>query len=159
MVARSTTADASFDFDPSQPGMTGRVTGRLNMLAPQQNGKAVSVEVQLLPAAPDSPPPASKGIQRLIRLVIHPHVTNQTTGEVLTTFDPPLKLTVSYTSQDLVGVANGPDGSPALFLITFYNDGTTWRWQKLATTVDPTKMTLTASLATLTPADPVGVGT
>ncbi len=158
MVARSTPSGASFDFDSSQPGMAGLVNGRLTITAPAQKGNDVTINAQLLPPAPDSPPPAGKGINRLIRMVIHPRVTDKQTGLVLTTFDPPLTLTVTYTADDLAGVSNGPDGNPQLFLVTFYSDGSAWRWQKLATTVDSTQMTLTATLTTLTPADPVGVG-
>ncbi len=158
MTPRSPFSDPEFVFIGGRPEMAGRVRGTVTITAPLQKGNEIAIDAQPLPPDPDAPPPAGKGIKRLIRTAIHPQVTDKTTGAALTTFDPPLTLTVSYSADDLTGVSNGPDGNPQLFLVTFYNAGDTWRWQKLETTVDPVQQTLTATLATLTPLDPVGVG-
>ncbi len=158
MAPHSPFPDPEFVFDAGQTDMAGRVRGMAKITAPRQNGNDIAIAAQPIPPDPDSLPPAGKGIQRIIRTVIHPHVTDKTTGTALTSFDPPLILTVSYGDDDLAGVSKGPDGNPQLCLITFYNAGGTWHWQKLATTVDPVQQTLTAKLDTLTPLDPVGVG-
>ncbi len=140
-------------FDPSNPQHAGRVRHQVEVVAPDE----YQVELQALPAEPnlDDPrvrPPARKKINGLIRTTMHLRVTHN--GQEVREFSSPLVLTVHYTPEDTRML---PPGGK-LSLISYYEEGGVWHWEKLNTIADQPPGTLTASVSTLHPADPIGVG-
>ncbi|MGB8646964.1 MAG: hypothetical protein WCF84_17135 [Anaerolineae bacterium] len=136
----------TYHFDPN-------VSRKVSVTAPDQKGRPLHVEARPIGPDPDTRPPEGKGIQELIVTVINPAVTDMGSRTPVTTFDPPLVFTVSYEPSD----ADKAGGAMNLALALYYQEKETWRWQRLATVVDPAQMTLTAEVATLTPLDPMGI--
>ncbi len=144
---------ASHIFDPNNPSYSRRVGSRVEVEAPDE----YQLELQDLPAEPnlDDPrvrPPARKNINGLIRTVAHFRVTRG--GQEVRQFSTPLTLTVHYTAEDTRRLPRGA----RLALIAYYEEGGVWHWEKLNTTIDEPPGTLKASVSTLHPADPIGVG-
>ena len=122
-----------------------------------------SAKFDALPLPTDMPSaaPASKGINKIITQLIEPQVTIN--GAVVTTFSPPLTITVEFTADDCVGAPHDADGKPKLFIFTAWKQGSAWKWEKLSTMVtctdkNCTQGTLTAQISTLRPGDPCGEG-
>jgi hypothetical protein len=114
-----------------------------------------------LPPDPDASPPPEKHIDRYITMVIHPEVRDAVTDEILTEFDPPLSLSIDFTSSDASEGGGGNGVKPTLSIITFFQEGEEWRWEKLETTIISSAPydsgILRAELKTLHPDDPVGM--
>ena len=145
-------------FDPERPGLIVSVTRRTTIVAPSQNGHAVQIALDRL-VGPPGPAPAAKGLGSFVVEVIHPTFTDTVTDQPLSTFSPPLTVTVNYTAEDAGGTSAGKvaGATPNLTLGTYYMAEDGWRFQKLDTSIDPAAMTLTAQVSSLTPADPIGI--
>lgn len=145
---------ASKSFNPGQHPVKRNV----KLEHPNPNAQ---MDALLLPTdVPGSAPPG-KGISKIVTMIIEPQV--KINGAEVTTFSPPLTITVDFDSQDSAGAPHGPDGKPKLILFTAWKQGNAWKWEKLATTVDCsdkecTRGTLTARISNLHPGDPVGEG-
>ena len=147
---------------------TRNASRRVTIVAPPQivDGKrqAVVVTALPLPTKPPPNPPEGKGIQRLINMVINPHVQVVETGRTLYDFNPPLTFTIEFTAEDAKAATRDPvTGAPQLSIITHYQDEKKgWRWQKWETAVKWVKSsdtgTLKADVKTLHPNDPVSEG-
>ncbi len=152
----------TFDFDEQE----GRVRRKLRVIAAEQTvaGKRqkVRIELRALPDVTNLKPPPEKQIDALLSVVINPVVYASETGESLTTFNPPLTVTVHYKKQDAEMTTESKDGTPQLSLVSAYESDDGWRFEKLPTTVTPNSGgnggTLTAQLSTLEPGDPLWVG-
>lgn len=151
----------TFTFTPEPTDAVPLVKRKVTIVAPPQTtakGSArVKITAQPLPADPPAPPPAGKGIERLITTVINPSVTNADTGAALSDFDPPFSVTIEYTDAD-AEAGGAKDGRPRLSLVTFYQAQDGWRWERLTTEVDAERRQLKAQLRTLQPKDPFGIG-
>lgn len=151
-----------FEFQPADKiGGTPLVKRQVVILAPDQmvvgKTRKLVVEAMPLPPEPMQTPPKEKGIERLLTTVINPLVRYADTRETATNFDPPLTFTFSFSGEDQEA-AGKTDDRPRLSIVTFYQDGEVWRWEKLPTDVDVKSMTCTAQVLTLTPRDPCGMG-
>jgi hypothetical protein len=152
----------TFTFAPSdEKGGVPLVKRRVTILARDQivrgQVRKLVVDALPLPADPSQPPPKGKDIDRLVTSVIHPRVRYEDSREILSDFDPPLTISITYDKAD-AEMSGEIEGKPRLSIVTFYQEGDVWRWQKLRTEVDAERMTITANLQTLTPKDPVGMG-
>lgn len=159
----------TFEFPADETGLTPITRRRtLVRVAPRTIGgvpRKLLVTAAPLSLPDDLTPPQSKNIAELVVAVINPSVRIAGTDQEVYEFDPPLELTVDYTSADAdKGKAAGASAAvaPELSLITVYNDGSDWRYERLATTVNhdaaTNSGTLTAPLETLHPQDPVAIG-
>jgi hypothetical protein len=163
MKAKSQT---TFDFEPTGQLFRALVTRHVTIEAPLQkvNGKHQELTVTPRPLPLRKPkPPAKKGIEKVVRMVIDPLVQIKDTGEVLNKFDPPLTITIHFTSQDADAARDPETGKPKLSIICYYRAGNKdYRWQKLKTKMSSRKPynegTLTATLSELLPDDPMGMG-
>jgi hypothetical protein len=158
-------APQTFDFQAGQE-LRAVVQRDTRILVPPQwvrdRRQKLRIELQSLPAIGQLKPPPEKKIDALLAAVINPTMYAEETGEPLTNFDPPLTLSISYTSEDAAETTIGKDGAPQLSIVTAYQSPEGWRFERLGTTVTPNRDgeggTLTAEVTTLEPADPFTIG-
>jgi hypothetical protein len=128
----------------------------------QSDGRPLEVVAMPLPSETLPMPPAGKGIKKIVRLVIEPHVRVEKNNAAVYHFDPPLVVTMEFTAEDAQVVARGPDSKPQLSIISCWKDGNAWHWERLKTTVACSGTcetgTLTAEIKTLRPNDPLCEG-
>jgi hypothetical protein len=104
--------------------------------------------------------------------LIEPQVRVVETGEELFRFDPPLKITVEFTEEDVataracakkLKLKMKANDKPPISLYTYWRDGNRLRWKQ----VKPDRVTwdrsgkrgtMTARIWTLKPKDPVADG-
>ncbi|MBI4674378.1 MAG: hypothetical protein HY741_22265 [Chloroflexi bacterium] len=155
----------TFDYE-EQDGAAALVRRKLRVVVPAQKGKGkpqkVRIDLKRLPALDSLKPPPEKHIDALLAVVINPVIFASESGEQLTTFDPPLTITIHYEEQDAALTTNSSDGVPQLSIVTVYESSDGWRFEKLQTTVSPNPNgnggTLTAQVTTLEPDDPFCMG-
>ncbi len=155
----------TYDFKDDNNAAVPTVRRHARIVAPAQivEGRQRRLVVSALPLADigDDKPPAEKGIAAILLTLMNPSVQTMDTKTLLYNFDPPLKLTFDYTGDDAAATTLGADGKPQLSLITAYPSQSGWKFERLATTVEPNGFgggTLTAWLYTLHPADPIAMG-
>ncbi|HZQ09367.1 MAG TPA: hypothetical protein VFD70_22505 [Anaerolineae bacterium] len=155
----------TYEFDDDNNSAVPTVRRRARIVAPAQivEGSQRRLVVSALPLTDigDNKPPAEKGITAILLTLMNPSVQTMDTKTALYNFDPPLKLSFDYNSDDAAATTMGADGKPQLSLITAYPSDSGWKFERLATTVEPNGAgggTLTAWLYTLHPADPVAMG-
>ncbi|MDL1896092.1 hypothetical protein FBQ82_07455 [Anaerolineae bacterium CFX7] len=154
----SNSESSVFEFESDRSGVAIPLTPRkLRLVVPNQRERRL--EVQALPWPSNVPSVLEKKEQpsaRVVTRVLNPLIRSSDGSEIIV-FDPPLTLTVFYTKEDADQASKSENGVPQLSLFTYYEaDGI--RWERLKTQVDPSAMTLTATLTTLNPQDPILIG-
>lgn len=152
-----------FTFEEDGVSAVPTTLRRTEIRVPAQsiNGarRKLTVVAAPLPAMPNDAPPAEKGIEALVAMVINPVVRDAETNQELYEFDPPLEIAVRFKPEDTTETGDEP---PRLSLITAYLAGQGWKFERLPTAVTsdgPGKGgTLRAQLRTLQPQDPLVIG-
>ncbi len=158
------TMPQAFSFD--EDGARALASRKFAIVAARQWNKGkrqkVRVELKPLPTFDNLKPPPEKQIDALLAAVANPIVYADETGEQLSTFDPPLTITIHYKNQDAAKTKSSADGVPQLSIVSAYQSPDGWRFEKLPTIVTPNSNgeggTLVAQLKTLEPTDPLFVG-
>ncbi len=145
----------AFEFSPEN------VTRPVTIEVPYQ-GHAVYIKMLPLPSAtPDketthAKPGPNKGEEHgndFYIWIINPVVVDAGTGVPITKFNPPLKITVVYRPEDLK-----PGQGQLSLIVAFQRENKSWKYNILKTELDPVNRTLTATIDSLDPNDPVGGG-
>src|SRR5258708_7216420 len=111
----------SFDFE-RQDGAIVLNRRKITFVAAQQHvrGKPQKLRIELkpLPDLSQLKPPPEKKIDALLTTVVNPVVYAAETGEQISTFDPPLIVTVHYQQEDAALTTVTSDGVPQLSIVT-----------------------------------------
>lgn len=155
----------SFDFEAAEE-LTALVRRKTNIVAATQSVKGkrqkLRIELKPVPAVSELKPPPEKKIDLLLDVALNPAVYAAETGDEVSTFDPPLTVTIYYNQEDVKATTLSSNGAPQLSIVSAYPSPTGWRFEKLPTTVAPNPNgdggTLTTQVTTLEPNDPFCIG-
>jgi hypothetical protein len=153
--------DDTFDFDEDSDQIAPTARRKTHIVAPAQDtpdGKRrLDITANALPNLTGVTPPPEKNIDAILVTVLNPSVRFLDSDIEVNDFAPPLTLVVDYKAEDAEATTT-EGGKPRLSLAAVYQSNEGWRFERLNTDVTPYAEgggTLTASLGTLQPNDPV----